>query len=172
MGNKLDKLTKWDGKYKGIKFEIIHWYLIEKEVWNYYLLIYKNQLPARLQNEANLKPEDGVGRHKYYAYSDSIFSELGWHGGITFYQKEFDEEGELLGYKVGCDYIHYWDEGKHYDLNRLLYDCQNSIDKLWEQIPDMLIFCQHDGSWHKPNECPHQLMGEYSEERIRLIGGD
>jgi hypothetical protein len=59
----------------------------------------------------------------------------------------------LEGFKVGCDYQHYFDQKRNYTYDMILDDCFHSIDKLWEKFPDLKIRCSWDGSYHRVDEC-------------------
>lgn len=162
--NSLRHKDVWAGEYRGVSIEIVRWYLIDKEIWNYYLLIHKEQLPESIQKMANLRAVKSAlpsGR-KFFEYTDSLFADLKWHGGITFYEKLFDDTTkEVSGYKVGCDYSHSFDEYHRYNLKVILLDCKASVDRLWSMIPDMLIRCLHDGKYHEPLKCPYNNLAEY-----------
>jgi hypothetical protein len=146
--NDLNYKEVWDGEYKRIRFEIIHWRL----GWNYYLLIPKEQLPTKEQNifALKLKKYKFIDKDEYYFnYSGApIISDLDWHGGITLYEKQRDERGKVIGYRLGCDYMHLWDEGKHYTVDSVMRDVKHSIDKLWELIPSLKLRCNWNGKYY------------------------
>lgn len=136
--------------YKGVFFEIRKWKLGDMPCWNYYLNIKAKQLSDDTLKEA---------KRAFYDYENCIFSGLDWHGGITFYEKVYNSEGRLEGFKVGCDYQHYFDQEYRYTYDMILDDCFHSIDKLWEKFPD-LKSCSWDGSYHRVNECSQGCTDE------------
>jgi hypothetical protein len=149
--SELDYKEIWNGEYKGVKFEIAHWRL----GWNYYLYIPVEQLPIEVRTLFNLKGKyldnDIKRTHKrlYYEYSSKpIISDLDWHCGITLYEKSRDEKGAIVGYKLGCDYMHFWDEGKNYSLPYVECEAKHSIDKLWEHIPNLLLRSAWNGEYY------------------------
>jgi len=144
----------WKGEYKGVAFEVMHWRL----GWNYYLLIPAEQLPKEIQPKFNLRSrtyklsDDG---REYIAFDYGgapIISDLDWHGGITLYEKTRDERGKVVGYRLGCDYMHLWDENRTYYLESVVLDAKRSIDVLWERIPNLLMRCSWNGKYYPEKE--------------------
>lgn len=151
---KLEYKEVWTGKYRDIRFEVVHWYM----GWNYYLFIQAEQLPDDLQKGFNLKnkswrcsPDSPVRYHSDYE-SAPIISDLEWHGGITFYEKHRNEIGKVTCYKLGCDYQHSFDMGEHYTIDVIAEDAKKSIDKLWELVPNMKVRCAWNGTYHPIEE--------------------
>ena len=145
--------------HRGVFFEIRKWKLEEMTCWNYYLNIKAKQLSEEILKEAILR-SDPTDVHPRYDYENGIFSDLGWHGGITFYEKVYDSEGQLEGFKVGCDYQHFFDQKHCYTYDMILDDCFHSIDKLWEKFPDLKIRCSWNGSYHSVEGCSQGRTGE------------
>ena len=136
----------WNGEYQGVKYEIVHW----RMGWNYYLLIPVVQLPEDVKPVFNLKLKHNkvTPKFPYYNFASApIVSGLDWHGGITLYEKQHDEKGMVIGYRLGCDYMHYWDEGKSYDLETVEYEAKKSIDKLWELVPNLMLRSSWNGEY-------------------------
>lgn len=140
----------WDGEYRGVRFEISHWRI----GWCYYLYIPVEQLPVEVRPIFDLRGKylegDLQKTHKrlYYEYSSKpIISDLDWHCGITFYEKSRADNGEIIGYKLGCDYSHYWDEGHDYNRPYVEMEAKHSIDKLWEHIPNLLLRSAWNGEY-------------------------
>jgi hypothetical protein len=150
----LNYKESWTGEYRGVRFEVVHWYL----GWNYYLFVPVAQLPNEtLQKLFNLrlKPYSHFNgkRGYYFDYnSKAVISSLDWHCGITAYAKARDDAGNVIGYRMGCDYMHYWDEGHIYCLESLTHDAKHSIDKLWELIPELKVRCAYNGEYYPENE--------------------
>jgi len=147
--------------HKGIFFEIRKWQLGDMTCWNYYLNIKVKQLSADVCKEAILYSDPNDER-PFYDYENSIFSDLDWHGGITFYEKIWDSEGRLEGFKAGCDYQHFFDQKNKYTFEMIFDDCSRSIDKLWEKFPEMKIRCSWNGSYHSVGKC---LQGYENENK-------
>lgn len=144
----------WGGEYKGVRFEICHWGM----GWNYYLFLPLAQIPEDYQKYFNLR-----GKRKkfspdseeriWYEYMDApILSDLDWHGGITYYEKLGDGHYEKQGVKVGCDYMHFFDEGRSYTLESVRQDAIHTIDKLCEYIPNLKQRCHWNGKYYYPEE--------------------
>ncbi len=149
MENKLDYKQSWKGTYREIQYEIVNW----RMGWNYYLFIPLEQLPENVKAKFNLPLKHFDSGRLFYDYSGKpILSNLDWHGGITMYEKARGDNGKVIGFKLGCDYIHFWDEGHTYNLQFVEYDAKHSIDKLWEYIPDLKYRCQWDGKFYPESE--------------------
>lgn len=138
--------------HKGVFFEIRKWQLGDMTCWNYYLNIKAKQLSDETLKEAILHC-DPTDDYPTCDYESGIFSDLDWHGGITFYEKIYDGEGKLEGFKVGCDYQHFFDQKNQYTFEMIFDDCSRSIDKLWDKFPDMKIRCSWNGSYHLVDKC-------------------
>ena len=164
----MDKLTlnykeSWDTRYRGVRIEIVHWRL----GWNYYLLIPTEQLPDEVNDIFNLKP--GKSRltpesRDFISFdyiSAPIISDLDWHGGITFYEKKFDGFGELTGYKLGCDFMHLWDENIEYDIDYVKMEAFASINKLWELVPNLKVSCSWNGKYYDLADMVELKRGDY-----------
>ncbi len=153
MEGKLRHTDEWSGEHKGVSFTIKHWNINSEHcpqgIWNYYLHIPLDAIPKEKQHSflANSKKDDRGRVH--YEYSEKhLINDLNWHCGMTFYQKHGMDDAPIV-VEMGCDYNHYWDEGKRYDIGIVLSDCQNSIDRLWELVPDMKRRCHTVGGFHK-----------------------
>lgn len=151
----------WGGEYRSIHYEIVHWRL----GWNYYLSIPVAQLPSDIQPQFNLRSriyklsDDGQEHITLDYESAPIISDLDWHGGITLYEKQRDERGKVIGYQLGCDYMHSWDEGKHYDLPSVRIDAEHSIDKLWELVPSLKLRCAWNGKYYNQDDVYYTNKG-------------
>ena len=77
---------------------------------------------------------------------------MDWHGGITWYSKISGFDGGEKIIKVGCDYQHYWDEGKTYNLSYIENDVKDTIDKFLKYIPDYKFRCVGTGKLYNSNE--------------------
>ena len=152
--NELNYKETWEGNYRDVSFEIVHW----RMGWNYYLYIPREQLPDELETKFNLPmkhsqitPDSPIRYYADYDYAP-IISDLEWHGGITFYEKYRDEVGKIAGYKLGCDYLHSFDEHQHYTQGSVMEDVKHSIDKLHELVPNLKVRCSYNGKYYPLNE--------------------
>ncbi len=157
----------WGGEHRGVGFEVQRWQIGDKRAWNYYIHIPIEQLPEDARPAFNLRGKttqfspDG---RKYLGYEYTgarIISDLDWHGGITFYEKHRDERGKVDGYKLGCDYLHLWDEDMEYDLDAVAREARASIDKLYEHIPDLRMRCTWDGRYYPAGEGSLNVNGNF-----------
>ena len=144
----------WDGEYRGVRFEVVHWRL----GWNYYLYIPLDQLLFGGQKTftRRLKTCNFLSRgRKVLEFEDSfapILSDLDWHGGITLYEKKHDKKGNLIGFRLGCDYAHSWDKGNQYKQRGVVSDAKRSIDRLWVLIPNLKLRCCWNGQYYNSDE--------------------
>jgi len=129
----------WLGIYRGIKYEINKFKFgpdDKEDRWTHYIIITLDQIPEELREKFWLKPElkqlsgskSNYISHNYY---DSIISNLEFHGGCTYYEHLSGHYGESRIVKIGCDYQHYWDEGRQYDLKYVESEVRATIDSLW-----------------------------------------
>ena len=152
----LEHKDMWKGTYRGVRFEIARWGVgrdyLPDGIWNYYLWIPLDMIPKEKHHEflAKIKKDD-KGRINYRYTDLKLLCDLDWHGGITYYSKH-GIDGNPIVIEAGCDYAHIWDDGKNYQLNQILHDCQNTIDELWSAIPDMYRHCSTVGGYHKLSE--------------------
>lgn len=157
----MEKVIQWYGKYRGIKFEISKWFMGGRECWAYYLIVDSKQLPE--DNKFSLRPVRGktnIGGRAYFKYEESFWGRLDWHGGITFYEKRWNEVGKLEGFKVGCDYQHLFDRESKYTPESIEKDCKLCIDSLWTYLPNIKVWCLQNGSYHPLGVCPYKLDRE------------
>ena len=157
----------WNGKHRGVAFEVHRWQLGHRDCWNYYLHIPVDQLPEDMRATFNLRginfqfTPDSRKSMRYEYGSATIISDLDWHGGITFYEKHRDVWGKVDGYKLGCDFAHYCDEGMEYDLETVGREARRSIDKLYECIPNLKLCCTWDGRYYPANEGELNANGNF-----------
>lgn len=174
--NNYNKNIKWHDLYRGIGWEITARenqfrtpYTDWATSWCHYIHLNLDQLPPSIRDDFWLPPkESGFGKRKRitYDYMDSIIYNLEWHGGCTYYDKTGGFDGEPRRIKAGCDYQHYWDEGKEYDFDYVLSEAKATIDSLHALIPGIGVFCRMgycDKLYHLEEE------GEYSEDKSSFI---
>ena len=150
MDIKLKHKDIWNGEYLNTRFEIVKWQLggdspSSFPCWNYYLYLPIEQIPEEyhkyfvLEGKYDKMTPESCEWLSYDYMGTSYISDLDWHGGITFYEKCLDGEGKLIGIKLGCDYAHAFDEqaGYHYNLEYVLMEAKQTIDKLHIRIPSL-----------------------------------
>lgn len=149
MNNNLRVCINWTAEYRDIGFEIANW---DGNKWAYYLYIRLDQMPAELRKEFWLAPKfsEVFPNRVFYDYKNSVFSDLDWHGGITYYEKRAGFDGAPRVVKIGCDYQHFFDNG-YYDVDVLLADVMHTIDLLHIKFPGIMAWCIGCGSFFKPN---------------------
>lgn len=145
---KESKLKKWTGIYRGVSFEIKNW-LSEwdgKENWTYYLILYLNRIPAENKPNSYWLRGNKIRSWIHYNYNKHrVFNNIDFHGGITWYSKERGFDGDEKVIKIGCDYLHYWDENHHYYLETVYCDVKNTIDKFLKFVPNYKYWCCGNG---------------------------
>lgn len=130
----------WLGIYRGVRFEINNFRFGPTDTedrWTHYIAIWLEQLPEELQPKFWLDARvfsiaEGHREHITHDTHNSIISSLEFHGGCTFYDKIAGLEGGPKAVKIGCDYQHYWDVGKQYDVNFVYSEVKETIDSLYK----------------------------------------
>lgn len=142
--SELNKSEVYSGKYLGVPYEIRHWSCGGEEFWNYYIFLIEKQIPDGFKSAWLKGRRDG--RHVFYDYYKSWISDLDWHMGCTFYEKISGFDGADKVIKVGCDYAHLYDEGRHYELNDIETDAFNCIQSLIDRTR-VLKWCAYCGEY-------------------------
>lgn len=145
----------YTGIYRGVCFEITNYSRepnTEKDKWCHYIRInIDQQLPDEFKERFWLKPlyDSVISEEKrlHYNYSESIISNLEWHGGCTYYNKESGPDDIDRVVKIGCDYQHYWDEGHDYDLDFVYQQVKMTIASLWTLVGKLKIRSWGDGKY-------------------------
>jgi hypothetical protein len=168
-GLQLRHVDKWHGKYKGIQFEISRHNGggVEEphSCWCFYLFIHEQAVPTE-RVPSFFVPLTADTKHPYYDYDKSPLNRLeGWNGGITYYDIENHRGKRCV--KAGCDYDHLWDRerGWQYDLNHIVFDCQQTIDSLIERCPWLMVQDGWNGKWY-----PREGMEPYGDGFISPEG--
>lgn len=136
---KMRRKVQWNGTYRDVVFEIQNFSFDQQvmDKWAAYIYVRLDGIPAEFDPESFwlVPKESGLSKRKSPDYySHPIISAIEFHHGITYYSKELrDDESRLI--KLGCDYQHYWDEGKDYDEIEIRSDICRSIDSLFEIMP-------------------------------------
>jgi len=164
--------TLWNGQWNGVNWEVNrtpaekinvagfqeHWPIR----WTFYLYLHIDRIPDDAESYW-LKLEDR--KYLHYDYNNHhVLSSIDWHGGITYYSKEsgFDDTPRVI--QVGCDYQHYWDEGKSYDLEDIQHDIRTAIISFRKMVPGYKFWCRTDGKLHAPEEVTLDDAGDYKCE--------
>lgn len=164
--------TVWDGKYRGVGFEIQNWpntcdaLDLPSGCWTHYLYLNLNQIPAELKPLSfwlrKKKSTLPGSSFTYYDFSQHpIIGAIEFHGGCTWYSKESGFDGDDKVIRIGCDYSHSWDFGFHFSLGYVKQQVKESIDSLHALIPDIRLQCSHVGGWHKVSEGRYTDRGDF-----------
>lgn len=129
----LREFTVYRGTHRGVHFEINRSPKHKEEGFNWTFYVYF--LERQCQNFAAIWLEDQVRKltHSSYVthdYMEGLLAQVEWHSGITFYEKNGHTEGHR-SVKAGCDYQHYWDEGRVYNLAYIESDARRAIDSAY-----------------------------------------
>jgi hypothetical protein len=162
----LEKCTKWNGQHRGVRFEISlhgeHREWRPRGTWCYYVLVSEVQLPAESRERFELAPKHDEKGRVHYDYNSAWFASLEWHCGITYYEKLGGLDGAKRAYKMGCDYAHYWDEGRDYSVGSVEFDVRRTIDELLTHVK-LLTHCSWCGTY--ADESTMQVWGSGWIER-------
>ena len=142
------KVNIWQGIYKGINFEINNWQnkWDGKEDWTYYLILFLDRIPKENNPKSYWLKGRKSGRFIFYReYDHSVIRNIDFHDGCTWYSKERGFDGDEKVIKIGCDYSHYWDEGRYYDLEIVKDDVKHTINKFREFVPKYKYWCCGNG---------------------------
>jgi hypothetical protein len=125
----IEKVIVYHGTHKGVSWDINHIERSYAQWWTYYIYLDKKKmLPEEFKLfNAPLKHTEFGGKIKSH-YDYYKIPDIDLHCGITFYEKNRDIFLEHFILKIGCDYNHYWDEGKQYQLEDIIMDVKNSVD--------------------------------------------
>lgn len=136
LSTELSRHDVWHGEHLNISFEIVHWGVERgsfppvnngKGIWNYYIFIQECKITNF--NDFYLTPTL-YPNHFIYRYSNSPLANLPWHGGLTYWDTR---EADVPGFrtlKLGCDYCHAFDDYNEITLEKVLFECKLTIDKL------------------------------------------
>jgi len=122
------KRTTWSLIYRGISIEAVNWSIpgYKEDCWAGYMYLHSKSHPEILGFDVDLSSK----------YTDRIpvFDDLPFHCGVTF--SEITRHREDVRMKVGCDYQHYWDEGREYEHGIVLNDMCKVVDEYREKFPE------------------------------------
>lgn len=128
----------YTGRYKAVPFEIVNWSFQStpedepKSNWNYYLFLFDKACvdfkTLWLKPKVSRFSEASPWRN-HFDYFD-VFANVGMHGGITYYEKF--GEGVERHVKIGCDFMHLYDDEITWDVVDVVADIKKAIDSLYE----------------------------------------
>lgn len=165
------KSTEYFGQYRGVGWIIratenssYPRYGGHKINWCHYITLNLNQLPEDVREEFWLAPKmaewSKKRKHVTYDYYGSVISDLDWHIGCTYYDKISNVDSLERIIKAGCDYQHYWDEGKEYVFEDVLAEAKLTINSLHDNF-DVGVLCWYgacDKKFHL------ETSGQYNDE--------
>jgi len=111
--------------YKGHRYKVSHRDSYSPELCGFTYYVF-----------GKVDPDKTIKETKY------SFDDAGdFHGGVTYChhikhrtndnpQEKWQQDSEY--YEIGCDYAHLGDENRHYNLDYVCFDAENTIDKLIE----------------------------------------
>ena len=99
-----------------------------------------------------IKKDIFKGRIWYDYFNIPEITNINFHHGCTYYNKETGFDGDKQIIKIGCDYQHIWDEGKYYTSEILERDVKRAISDFVNQNPDTKVWCSYYGGWYKRSE--------------------
>lgn len=163
---------RWWGTYRGIHWRIHRTdldseYFPSPDAWCFYVTIAKGQVSDEVWVKLGKAPrkrqfaKDSPVRPDYQYSNLPIISDLEWHCGITFYERDFDQWGKPIGVTGGCDYSHLYDNDVSYDFDDVLADAKRCIDSLWEAVPSLKVFCRAVGGFHDTTDGIWSPTGEF-----------
>ena len=163
---KLKHSDMWNGRYRGVRFEIMRWHFTEngKDHWAYYLYIDERQFPVSVRSGYVLEPGlTNMGRLSY-DYTNCAWNNIRAHCGWTFYEIHGGYIDTPRVVKIGCDYGHLWDDGISYNENCIIPEVKQSIDELHDKVGVFLIWSHCDGNYRTEADT-EAFNAEYSAKR-------
>lgn len=158
MKTKLSECKIWTGEYSGISFEINNYPTGYKpgDSWTYYIYLWLDKIPKENNPDSYwIKPDKKpIFKHgvSYDYMSHEAINGIDFHHGCTYYSKEAGHEGGRKIIKIGCDYQHYWDEGRQYVFDEIVNDVKITIDKFKELVPNYKYRCHWNGNLYDLTE--------------------
>lgn len=139
---KLKQRIVYSGVHAGVTVEIINWSFGPDEPldkWSYYLFLELDKIEDKELVEILWLPEQQMQitptspvRVSYDYYSNSFLCSLEMHGGITFYDKVMWNTKRVA--KVGCDFLHLYDNQTGWTVDLVLADLVKCIDEMLTRI--------------------------------------
>lgn len=173
-------LKSWDGKYKGIYWEIKNrakndFSFVEDEygmrsaleyvghhTWTAYIKVYAPQLASSDNSIFNEK----------YSFTQRLFNDKsdrfgidlnGMHGGCTFHRVDYEGMGtkympsfltarKVLVATLGWDYQHSWDIDKTYTVEQVYEDVKETIESLLMEVGPIKVWSSKSCEFEYPVE--------------------
>jgi hypothetical protein len=159
------KLAKeYTGTHRGVSWSIRNWSFSGQEPfdkWNYYIYLHLNrfkdqELASKFWCKDNQYDWGTVADY----YNVPIIHSIDFHGGVTLYEKQprSDASGNIV--KIGCDYSHFFDEGRNYRLEDILYDTKATIDN-FHSCCEYYIWCQLKGDLYMESQGTYTHAGVF-----------
>jgi hypothetical protein len=136
--------------------------------WCYYVTVDERMVDAETFANFWLPPGEmySSGRGPSYDYMSADFASLHWHGGITYYEKLGGLDGAPRAVKMGCDFAHYWDQGRTYDFADVEYEAKQTIDEMRERY----VFrrqCVYSGKWFPESDLVDNGKGHLISKEVQ-----
>jgi len=135
MDEMIKHIDLWQGNYHGVPFEIRRWddAFRSEPCWTFYIIVRKEMFSDDVWEDiCPIKKKVDFWRGWMYDTDENPLAQLPFHGGCTFFERICEDEV----YKIGCDYLHYYDEGMHYELDDIVPDVKKVIDALCARYID------------------------------------
>lgn len=162
-----DVVLKRRGTHKDISYEIVNHsrsryagygadMVPSPGTWCYYVLVSEHMMPPESFASFWLEPSridvrsSGIPDPRY-EYCSAAFAEADWHGGVTYYEKFGGIDQAPRFVKIGCDFAHYWDEGREYTYEQIEAEAKHTIDLLANMFP-FYRRCHYSGRWQPESE--------------------
>lgn len=101
--------------------------------WTYYIVLRERVLKDKFEQLWLERDTESTLSFPVYRYEETPIAKLDWHGGVTFYQKLGTEPG-FRGVEFGCDYNHYWDQGRDYSLEQVYSEALATLDQIKDWV--------------------------------------
>jgi len=147
MNEKMRMKRQWNGKYRGINFEIQNFGIGGKECWTFYFYLSSLQLDPKDFKKFWIPPTYDEKNRVHYNYMDSIVNSIDFHCGCTYYEKEGGPDSKVKYVKIGCDYQHLYDDDHSYNEIIIEKDCHGAIDSLYLLVKRVNLWCGYCGAW-------------------------
>lgn len=151
--------------------------------WCYYVIVEEQALAPEDFAEFWLDPssinERGNGlKYPCYDYWSPKFSAAEWHGGVTYYEKFADVDGNYRHVKIGCDFAHYWDQGREFDFSQVQREAIATIEAL-RSMYEFKRRCAWSGKWLRESDMKElngrlvspERFAEYEREQAAKAEG-
>lgn len=141
--------------------------------WCYYVAVEEGMLDPADFEKFWLQPcaERRRPDQPSYDYMSAAFACVHWHGGITYYEKRGGLDGAQRIVKMGCDFAHYWDDGRDYDFASVEFEAKKTIDEL----RDMFVFkrrCVYSGKWYPADQMTEVKGRLLGPERVEQMAAE